>query len=59
MTTLRAWAWAGMLVTDSLVDLFASDHPVLSGARGLGLTLLDAVPPLKRAFTRAMLYGWR
>ena len=31
----------------------------LVGARGLGLALLDALPPAKRAFTRAMMFGLR
>lgn len=55
----RTDRWAGMLATHGLVGLFANDHPLLSGARGLGLTLLDAVPPLKRALTRAMQNGIR
>ena len=55
----RTDRWAGMLVTHGLVGLFANDHPLLSGARGLGLTLLDSVPPLKRALTRAMQNGMR
>ena len=44
-------------MTHSLVRGFASDHPLLALPRGLGLTLLDSVPPLKRAFARAMLNG--
>ena len=55
----RTDRWAGMLVTHGLVELFGSDHPILSGARGLGLTLLDSMPPLKRALTRAMQNGIR
>ena len=55
----RADRWAGMLVTHGLVGLFANDHPLLSAGRGLGLTLLDSVPPLKRALTRAMQNGIR
>ena len=51
--------WAGMLVTHSLVGMFATDQPLISGARGLGLTLLDSIPPLKRALTRAMQNGIR
>ena len=55
----RTDRWAGMLVTHGLVGLFANGHPLLSGARGLGLTLLDSVPPLRRALTRAMQNGIR
>jgi 2-octaprenyl-6-methoxyphenol hydroxylase len=48
---------AGILFTDALVHLFGGT--ALRWPRGLGVTLLDAVAPAKRAFTRAMLYGWR
>ena len=51
--------WAGVAMTHTLVRAFESDHPLLSLPRGLGLTLLDSVPPLKRAFARAMLNGLR
>lgn len=55
----RADRWAGVAVTHGLVNAFASDHPLLAGGRGLGLTLLDSVPLLKRAFARTMLNGIR
>jgi 2-octaprenyl-6-methoxyphenol hydroxylase len=48
---------AGIAFTDSLVQLFEGAH--LRWPRGIGLALLDALPPLKRAFTRTMLFGWR
>jgi len=48
---------AGIAFTDGLVHLFGT--PALRWPRGIGLALLDALPPVKRAFTRAMLYGWR
>ncbi len=51
--------WAGIAFTHSLVQLFGSDAAVLRWPRGLALTMLDALPPLKRAFTRAMLFGLR
>jgi len=47
---------AGMAFTDGLVRVFTGN--ALRWPRGVGLALLDAVPPVKRAFTRAMLYGW-
>ena len=53
----RADRRAGILFTDGLVGLFGGH--ALRWPRGVGLTVLDAVAPLKRAFTRAMLYGWR
>ena len=48
---------AGIAFTDGLVQLFGGE--ALRWPRGLGLAMLDTMPPLKRAFTRAMLYGWR
>lgn len=51
--------WAGLGLTHGLVRAFAGGHPLLAATRGLGLTLLDSMPPLKRAFTRTMLNGLR
>lgn len=48
---------AGIAFTHGLAQLFAGDGPVLRWPRGIALTLLDAVPPAKKAFTRAMLFG--
>jgi 2-octaprenyl-6-methoxyphenol hydroxylase len=53
----RVDRYAGIAFTHGLTQLFASDWPLLRWPRGLALTLLDAVPPAKRAFTRAMLFG--
>jgi 2-octaprenyl-6-methoxyphenol hydroxylase len=47
----------GVAFTNGLVHLFGGSG--LRWPRGVGLAVLDALPPLKRAFTRAMLYGWR
>lgn len=55
----RTDRWAGMLMTHGLVGIFATELSVVSAARGLGLTLLDSIPPLKRALTRAMQNGLR
>lgn len=49
--------WAGIALTHGLLSLFGSDAALLRWPRGLALTLLDALPPVKRIFTRAMLYG--
>ncbi len=51
--------WAGIAFTHGLVSLFGRDRAYLRWPRGLALTLLDALPPAKRAFTRAMLFGLR
>ena len=48
---------AGIAFTHGLVSLFGNDLPLVRWPRGLALTLLDALPPAKRAFTRAMLFG--
>ena len=48
---------AGIAFTHGLVHLFGGS--ALRWPRGVALTVLDALPPVKRAFTRAMLYGWR
>jgi 2-octaprenyl-6-methoxyphenol hydroxylase len=48
---------AGIAFTDGLVHLFGGG--ALRWPRGVGLALLDVLPPFKRAFTHAMLYGWR
>ncbi len=48
---------AGIAFTDGLARIFAVDHALVRWPRGIGLALLDALPPAKRAFTRAMLFG--
>ena len=44
-------------VRPSSEHLFGTDLSLLRWPRGVGLALLDAIPPLRRSFTRAMLYG--
>jgi len=48
---------AGIAFTHGLIGVFGSDWPFVRWPRGVALTMLDAVPPVKRAFTRAMLFG--
>jgi len=55
----RGDRYAGIAFTHGLVAAFGNDVPLLRWPRGLALTLLDAFPPAKRAFTRAMLFGLR
>ena len=50
---------AGIAFTHGLVNVFGNDLPFIRWPRGLALTLLDAVPAAKRAFTHAMLFGLR
>ena len=47
----------GIAFTNGLVHLFGGT--ALRIPRGLGLALLDALPPVRRAFTRVMIHGWR
>jgi len=44
-------------ITDSLVRLFSNDLSPLRTLRGCGLTLLDLLPPAKRAFAQRMMFG--
>lgn len=48
---------AGIAFTHGLTQLFAGDGAMLRWPRGIALTLLDAMPAAKKAFTRAMLFG--
>ncbi len=57
--TRRSDRIAGVAFTHGLLGVFGSASPWLRWPRGFALTALDAVPPLKRAFTRAMLFGLR
>ena len=50
---------AGIAFTHGLVHLFGNDRRWMSLPRGIGMTLLDALPFAKRTFTRAMLFGLR
>lgn len=45
--------------TDSLAGIFGNDWPGVSMARGAGLSALDLVAPLRRAFARALTLGPR
>ncbi|NTV96406.1 MAG: 2-polyprenyl-6-methoxyphenol hydroxylase, partial [Thiobacillus sp.] len=47
----------GIAMTDILVEVFANDLPLLSQARGLALSAMDMLPPIKQAFARKMMFG--
>lgn len=49
---------AGIVFTHGLTRMFGTDVPLIAWPRGAGLALLDALPFTKRAFTRAMLFGF-
>ncbi len=53
----RADVSGGIAMTDVLVELFANDIPGLAQARGIALSALDALPPLKSLFARKMMFG--
>lgn len=56
----RRWDVSGSVaMTDLLVEAFANDLPVLGQARGLALTAMDLLPPLKQLFARKMMFGVR
>jgi 2-octaprenyl-6-methoxyphenol hydroxylase len=50
---------ATMLASDLLVRGFSNHLPLLSSARGLLLTAMDVLPPVKSAFARRMIFGAR
>jgi 2-octaprenyl-6-methoxyphenol hydroxylase len=56
LSTYVQWRhWDQRLVTrftDTLIYLFSNDYPLLSLGRGLGLTALDLIPPLKQLLIR-------
>jgi 2-polyprenyl-6-methoxyphenol hydroxylase-like FAD-dependent oxidoreductase len=45
------------MMTDGLVRVFSNNRLPLRWLRGCGLTLLDSVPPVKRAFMQQMMFG--
>lgn len=49
----------GRIFTDSLIKLFTHDKTLLKHFCGLGLTLLDNMPPFKRFVARRMIFGSR
>ncbi|NWG86173.1 MAG: FAD-dependent monooxygenase [Hydrogenophilaceae bacterium] len=49
----------GLLMTDLMVELFSNDNFMLRHGRGLGLALMDMLPPLKKVFARKMMFGAR
>jgi len=47
----------GIALTHSLVKIFSNDIVPLRGVRGAALSLLELVPPAKRAFMQRMIFG--
>jgi 2-octaprenyl-6-methoxyphenol hydroxylase len=48
---------SGVMVTDGLVRVFSNNRLPLRWLRGCGLTLVDSLPPVKRAFMQQMMFG--
>ena len=51
--------WTMIAATDFLARSFTWRWPGLPGARGLGLAVLQALPPLKSALAKKMMFGRR
>jgi 2-octaprenyl-6-methoxyphenol hydroxylase len=51
--------WTMIAATDFLARSFTWQLPGAANARGLGLGLLQAVPPLKNWLARRMMFGLR
>jgi 2-octaprenyl-6-methoxyphenol hydroxylase len=51
--------WSMIAATDFLARSFTWRWPGLPAARGLGLAALQALPPLKSALARQMMFGRR
>jgi 2-octaprenyl-6-methoxyphenol hydroxylase len=49
----------GIAFTHALVKVFSNDNAALGLARGLGLTLVDSLPPVKDFVVRRMVFGAR
>lgn len=48
-----------LAATDGLARVFAVDAAALTLARELGLRAMQAVPPLRHALARHLMFGWR
>jgi 2-octaprenyl-6-methoxyphenol hydroxylase len=51
--------YAGIGFTDFLVRMFSNSVPPLALARGVGLTMLDILPPARHFLARRMIFGAR
>lgn len=47
----------GRTFTDSLVKLFTTDSPLVQTCSGIGLSVLDCLPPVKRLVAQQMIFG--
>lgn len=47
----------GIYFTDSLIKIFSNEIPGLRAGRGLALASMDCLPPLRKWFSRRMMFG--
>lgn len=50
---------SGIRFTDSLIRIFSNEIPALRAGRGAALAALDCAPPVKKWFSRKMMFGIR
>lgn len=55
----RTDSQGGRIFTDSLIKLFSNENTLLKHCCGLGLTIMDNFPPIKRFVARRMIFGTR
>jgi len=48
---------SGIMATHGLAKLFSNDFTLVAAGRGIGLAMLDTLPPLKRELMRRMIFG--
>ena len=53
----RTDRFGAITFTHSLAKLFSNDFAPLAAGRGIGLAMLDTLPPLKRDLMRRMIFG--
>ncbi len=48
---------SGIHFTDSLIRIFSNEIPALRAGRGIALAALDCAPPVRKWFSRKMMFG--
>lgn len=55
----RIDSYGSVFFTDSLIKLFSNQYTLLNYARGIGLSALDCISPVKKFVSRRMIFGAR
>lgn len=55
----RIDSYGSVFFTDSLIKLFSNEYRLLNYARGIGLSALDCISPVKKFVSRRMIFGAR